>query len=140
MSSTENSTADLKILKGRNGEILRSVMNAIIPRGGAFGPGAADLDLLPRIEQILMSYDPMIRKLSPLMLNYIQFSSLLRKGRVFTSLSEKQGIDVLSAMEHSPFIYRRMIMLLMKLLTMLAFYENDAMARFTGYEHGCSKK
>ena len=115
-------------------------MNAIIPRGGAFGPGAADLDLLPRIEQILMSYDPGIRSLFPLMLNYIQFSSLLRTGKVFTGLSEQRGIDVLSAMERSPFLYRRMIMLLMKLLTMLAFYENDDMARFIGYEHGCSRK
>jgi hypothetical protein len=139
MNSTGNKTAELKILKGRDGAILRSVMNAIIPRGGAFGPGTADLDLLPRIDQILMSYDPVIRKLFPLMLNYIQFSSLLRKGRVFTSLGEKQGIEVLSAMERSPFFYRRMIMLLMKLLTMLAFYDNDSMAGFTGYEHGCSK-
>ena len=140
MNSTGNKTEYVKILKGRNGRILQSVMSAIIPRGGAFGPGAADLELLPRIDQILMSYDPAIRSLFPLMLNYIQFSSLLRKGRVFTSLSEKQGIDVLSAMEQSPFLYRRMIMLLMKLLTMLAFYENDDMAGFTGYEHGCSKK
>jgi hypothetical protein len=65
---------------------------------------------------------------------------VLRKGKVFTSLSEKDGIDVLSAMENSHFFYRRIIMLLMKLLTMLAFYEIDAMARFTGYEHGCNKK
>jgi hypothetical protein len=140
MNGTGNKTDDVKILKGRNGAIFRSVMNAIIPRGGAFGPGAADLDLLPRTDQILMSYDPAIRSLFPLMLNYIQFSSLLRKGRVFTSLHEKQGIDVLSAMERSPFFYRRMIILLMKLMTMLAFYENDEMARFTGYEHGCSRK
>ena len=115
-------------------------MSTIIPRGGAFAPGAADHELLPRADQILMSYDPGIRSLFPLILNYIQFSSVLRKGKVFTSLSEKQGIDVLSAMENSPFFYRRMIMLLMKLLTMLAFYEIDAMARFTGYEHGCNKK
>jgi hypothetical protein len=132
--------SDLKILKGRNGMILKAVMNAIIPQGGAFKPGAADFDLLPRADQMLMSYDPSIRSLFPLMLNYIQFSSILRKGRVFTSLSADRGGHVLGAMERSPFFYRRMIILLMKLLTMLTFYESDDNARFTGYEHGCHLK
>lgn len=127
---------DLKILKGRNGKILKAVMNAIIPQGGAFGPGAADFDLLPRADQLLMSYDPAIRSFFPLMLNYIQFSSILRRGRVFTSLSVDSGIRVLDAMERSPFLYRRMIILVMKLVTMLTFYESDENARLTGYEHG----
>ncbi|HPC41623.1 MAG TPA: hypothetical protein PLD91_11955 [Spirochaetota bacterium] len=131
---------DLKILKGRNGRIFRAVMNAIIPRGGVFREGAADFDLLPRADQLLMSYDPSIRGLFPLMLNYIQFSSILRNGRVFTSLSVDSGTRVLEAMEQSHFFYRRMIMLLMKLLTMLTFYESDENARLTGYEHGCHGK
>ncbi len=131
---------DLKVLKGRNGTIMRAVMNAIMPRGGAFREGAADFDLLPRADQLLMSYDPAIRSLFPFMLNYIQFSSILRKGRVFTSLSVDSGTRVLEAMEESPFFYRRMIMLLMKLLTMLTFYESDENALLTGYEHGCHLK
>ncbi len=131
---------NLKILKGRNGMILKAVMNAIIPRGGAFKPGAADFDLLPRADQVLMSYDPVIRSLFPLMLNYIQFSSVFRKGRVFTSLSVDKGTHILEAMERSPLFYRRMIMLLMKLLTLLTFYESDDNARLTGYEHGCHLK
>ncbi len=130
----------LNVLKGRNGRIFKAVMNAIIPRGGAFEAGAADFDLLPRADEVLMSYDPSIRSLIPLMLNYIQFSAVLRKGRVFTSLDAEKGGHVLEAMEKSPFFYRRMIILLMKLLTMLTFYENDDNARLTGYEHGCHLK
>jgi len=45
---------ELKILKGRNGRIFKAVMNAIIPQGGAFKPGAADFDLLPRADELLM--------------------------------------------------------------------------------------
>jgi hypothetical protein len=128
---------DLKVLNGRNGRIFSAVMNVIIPRGGAFEAGAADFDLLPRADEVLMSYDPAIRKLFPLMLNYIQFSAVLRKGRLFTSLTVDRGTHVLDAMETSPFFYRRIIILLMKLLTMLAFYESDDNARLTGYEHEC---
>lgn len=127
--------SDIKILKGRNGQIMKAVMNAIIPRGGVFLTGAADCNLLPRADELLMSYDPSIRSLFPLMLNYIQFSSLLRTGRVFTSLGEDRGGRVLKAMEESPFLYRRLMILLMKLLTMLTFYEIDDNARLTGYEH-----
>ncbi len=128
---------ELKVLKGRNGAILKAIMNAIIPQGGAFEPGAADFDLMPRADELLMSYDPSIRALFPLMLNYIQFSSILRTGRRFTNLTLEKEIHLLEAMEASPFFYRRIIVLFMKLLTMLTFYESDDNARLTGYEHGC---
>ncbi|OHD66985.1 MAG: hypothetical protein A2176_16045 [Spirochaetes bacterium RBG_13_51_14] len=132
--------SDLKILKGRYGNILRSVMNTVIPRGGAYAPGAADYDLLPRAEEMLMSYDPSIRGLFPLMLNYIQFSALIHQGKIFTSLSEEKGAQFLSSMEASPFFYRRLIMLMMKLITMLAFYGSDETERLVGYKHGCHLK
>jgi hypothetical protein len=138
--TTKNQPAELKILKGRNGRILRAVMNAIIPRGGAFAPGAADLDLLPRAEEIVMSYDPAIRSLIPVMLNYIQISALFRRGKPFTGLGEGKAIAFLSSLEMSRFFFQRTIMLFMKLLTMLTFYESDDMARLTGYEHGCRMK
>jgi hypothetical protein len=110
-------------------------MNAIIPRGGAFGPGAADFDLLPRADRILRSYDPAVRKLFPLILLYVQYGSVPRTGRRFTSLGERAGIRYLGAMEHSPFYHRRMTILILKLITMIVFYDSDENARLTGYEH-----
>jgi len=126
-----------RMLTDGDAAVLRAVMNAIIPRGGAFEQGAADCDLLPRANEMLTRYDPGIRALFPLMLKYIQYGALLRTGRLFTSLDEARGADLLAAMERSPFFYRRTIILLMKLLTMLSFYEDDEMSRLTGYEHGC---
>lgn len=125
------------VLRANNAAILRSVMNAIIPPGGAFAPGAADRDLLPRAEDMLARYDPSIRALFPLMLKYIQYSALLHTGRVFTRLDEKKGADFLSSMERSPLFFRRTIILLMKVVTMLSFYEDDEMSELTGYKHGC---
>ncbi|MBN2158390.1 MAG: gluconate 2-dehydrogenase subunit 3 family protein [Spirochaetes bacterium] len=128
------------VLRGGSGEILRSVMDTIIPRGGAFGPGAADYDLLPRAGELIMSYDPSIRKLFPVMLKYVQYGALTRHGKVFTRLSEEKRIRFLESMEKSRFFYKRMIMLLLKLITMLTFYESDERACLTGYEHGCTWK
>jgi hypothetical protein len=140
METISSQKTDLKILRGKNGVILNAVMNAIIPRGGAYAPGAADRDLLPRADEMLVRYDPSIRALFPLMLRYIQYSAFLSKGRVFTRLDEIKGAEFLTSMEESPFFYRRTIILLMKLVTMLAFYEDDDMSRLTGYIHGCHMK
>ena len=131
---------DLKMLKGKNGDIMRAVMNAIIPRGGAFEPGAADFDLLPRADRILLSYDPSIRGIFPVMLRYIQYSAILHTGALFTRLGEDRGTAFLSSMERSRFFYRRMTMLMMKLVTMLAFYGDESTERLTGYVHGCHAK
>lgn len=132
--------SDIKMLKGKNGRIFRAVMNAIIPRGGAFEPGAADFDLIPRADQILLTYDPSIRGIFPVILRYIQYSAIFRTGAVFTRLEESRATAFLSSMEHSRFFYKRMIMLMMKLVTMLAFYENESTERLTGYVHGCHTK
>lgn len=131
---------ELKIFKGRSGELMRSVMEVIIPRGGPFPAGASDYDLVPRVEEIVRSYDPFMRKGVPWMLRYIQYSALWHRGRVFTRLTAGEGAAFLEGMEQSPFYYRRMILLLMKLLTMLAFYENDEAAAAIGYNHGCHLK
>jgi len=131
----------LSILKGRRARVFQSIMNAIIPRGGLFEEGAEDFDLLPRADEIIQGFDPLIRIAFPLFLNYVQISSIIRTGTVFSRLSPEKAAQLLDGMEQSPFFYRRMIILLMKLVTMLTFYESDEMAAITGYSHGlCAVK
>ncbi len=64
------------ILKGRSAGIMRSVMNAIIPAGGPFRAGASDYDLIPRANEVLRSYNPAIAGAFPLILLYVQLSTL----------------------------------------------------------------
>ena len=123
-------------IKGKNEKILISIMSAIIPRGGPFKEGAADFDLVPRVNEILNSFDPGLRRIVPVFLKYVQVGSLLHKGRFFTSLSEKDGAVFLKGFEESPFFYRRSVIIVLKLLTMLVFYEDDEMASRLGYEYG----
>lgn len=144
-ASTNTSNLDstnelLKILKGKRRTIMYRIMDAIIPQGGPFPAGASDFNLAPRVDEIIRSYNPAIVKLFPFMLYYIEFTSLLRTGRPFSTLPTEKASLFLERMEHSRFYYRRMILLMMKLLTYLAFYEIDDVARQIGYEHGCHFK
>ena len=127
----------LKYLRGKNGIILKSIMDVIIPPGGPFKAGASDYDLVPRIEEILKSYNPAVRNYFHLLLKYIQLSSIVHTGRTFTRLSAEKAERFLQKMESSPLYYRRMILLVIKLVVMLAFYDRDDVAEQIGYIHGC---
>lgn len=131
---------DIKILKGASARTMKHVMNAIIPEGGAFEAGAARYDLIPRADEVLRSYNPSIARAFPFILLYVQASALLHHGRPFTSLPGEKAAEFLESMEHSPFYYRRMTVLIMKLITCLVFYEIDEVAEQIGYTHGCHFK
>ncbi len=125
------------LLRGRRGKILRAIMEAIIPRGGAFEASPADYDLIPKAEEFLSRFDALSRNAIPLLFYYVQFSSLPRTGRFFTTLSPERAGQLLGAMEESPFYYRRAIVMLLKVITTLAFFDIDEVAAEIGYSHGC---
>ncbi len=125
------------VFKGSAARVMEAVMGAVIPRGGAFPLGAEDFDLIPRAEEILQSYDPLLRRAFPLLLKYLQLSALMRTGRPFTRLTQEKAVRFLVGMEHSPFYYRRTIVLLFKLITCLTFYDVDEAAEQIGYRHSC---
>ncbi len=126
----------LKYLKGNNGKILMAIMNTIIPAGGAFSKSPSDYDMLPRVEEIIKSYDPRTRFFFPLIFKYIQYSAFFSKGNVFTKLPQNKASDFLKKMEHSRFYYKRALMMMLKLITVLPFFDIDEVAKDIGYIHG----
>lgn len=126
-----------RAIAGGRATIFRAVMNAIIPRGGAFAQGAADYDLVSRVNELLGRIDPTIRLGFPFLLLYIEYSALLHTGRRFTRLAEEKASQFLTGMEHSRMAYRRYIVLSMKMMTFMAFYEHREVAEAIGYFHGC---
>jgi hypothetical protein len=129
--------ADYKVLSDKSLAILNALMSAIIPRGGPFSLGAADLNLALRVDDIVASLGSPAGKFFPLMLYYIQYSAFLKTGHLFTSLSPVKAGELLAGMEKSPFLYRRQLMLVLKTLTLMVFFERDEIADLIGYEHGC---
>ena len=126
---------NFKILKGKKGKILAAIMNTIIPRRGAYGPGAADYDLLPKVEAYIRSFNPMVRFGFPFLLWYIEYGSLFKTGKLFTRLLDEDAVGYLESFEDSRLYYMRSIMLLFKMITMLAFYDIDENASLIGYTH-----
>jgi len=131
----ETSMAKLTLFSGKKGAIMSAIMNAIIPRGGAFGPGAADFDLLPRAEAYIGAFNPLVRMGFPFLLRYIEYGALFSAGKRLTRMSDEEATAYLDTFEESRLYYRRTIALMLKMVTMLAFYDIDENAALIGYSH-----
>jgi hypothetical protein len=131
----ETSMTKLKMFSGKKGAIMNAIMNAIIPRGGAYGPGAADFDLLPRAEAYVTAFNPLVRMGFPILLRYVEYGALIRTGKRLTRLSDDEATAYLDTFEESRLYYRRTIALMLKMVTMLAFYDIDENAALIGYTH-----
>ena len=126
---------ELNILKGKKGKILSAIMNAIVPRGGAYEQGAADYDLLPEAEQYIRCLNPLARFGFPFLFSYIEYGALLSRGRVFSRLPEEEAGEYLEGLEESRRYYKRAIILALKMITFLVFYNIDRNAERIGYRH-----
>ncbi len=125
------------VIRGRNVTVFNRVADAMIPRGGAFAVGAADYDLIPRVNAYLNTLAPALRRLTPFMLLYVELVSLIFNGRRFSRLSHDRAMRFLEKMEHGRLLFHRHIILFFKLLIMTAFYEHETAAAAIGYAHGC---
>lgn len=125
------------VLHGKVEAVFKKAAATIIPRGGAFDAGAADYELVPRVNAYLDTLAPVIRRLTPLMLWYVELVSLFFNGRRFSRLSPKRAERFLARMETGRLLYHRHIILFLKLLIMTAFYEQKTPAESIGYVHGC---
>jgi hypothetical protein len=125
------------VIQGKGKIIFNGIADAIIPRDGVFKTGAADYDLVPRVNAYLATVAPVIRRLTPLMLRYVELASLCFNGRRFSRLSPSRAQRFLERMEGGRLLYHRHIILFLKLLVMTAFYERQIPAESIGYVHGC---
>ncbi len=125
------------VIHGKAETFFKKAAGTIIPRGGAFEAGAADYELVPRVNAYLDTLAPVIRRLTPLMLWYVELVSLIFNGRRFSRLSRKKAERFFERMESGRLLYHRYIILFLKLLTMTAFYEQQIPAESIGYVHGC---
>ncbi len=119
--------------------IILAIMNTILPPGGPFDKAPKDYDMVPRIEKILKAYDPPARFFFMLVCRFVQYSALFSKGNVFTKLPHQKAVAFLEEMEQSRFYYKRGMMMMLKLVTTLSFFDIDEVAQKIGYTHGSCK-
>ncbi len=119
----------------REGALLRAVLDALVPRGGAFPTGAADTDL----DAALVRYFGSLHRLGPvglrLLLLAVEYGAVVFDWtRPFSRLDPPARERALAAWETSRLAFRRQLIASLKLLALMHFYERPEAWAGVGYD------
>ena len=119
----------------RDRELLKAVLDALVPRGGAFPIGAADTDL----DETLARYFARLHPLGPaglrVLLRAIEYGTVVfERTRPFSRLDPAARERALAAWETSRLGLRRQLVASVKLLGLLHFYERPETWPGIGYD------
>jgi hypothetical protein len=125
-------------IDAREEDILAAIGEAFAPPGGAFGVGFADLrrECLADVRRSLASLSPMPLLGTRLLIRAVNIAPLLAGLRLGTLLSAApaERSALLTRLEsHRWWLFRGMVMGL-KTVTMLAFFNQDGVAQTVGYD------
>ena len=125
----------LQVLSTGEYAVLAAVSDTIIPRGGAFELGAADVDLARRIDSYLPRWHPDVVTGIRGGLAFVeqQAPALAKKNGSFTSLPEADRAAVFSSLLATPGLPAS-IFLALKYLCCGHFYTMDRTWKYTGYD------
>jgi hypothetical protein len=121
--------------RARDEQLLRAVLDALVPRGGAFPTGAADGDLDARVSE----YFGRLHPLGPLGLGFllraIEYgTAVFERSRPFSQLDPPARERALAAWERSRLGLRRQLIASVKLIALLHFYEGRETWPGIGYD------
>jgi hypothetical protein len=121
--------------RARDAELLRAVLDALVPRGGAFPTGAADTDL----DAALVRYFRSLHRLGPvglrLLLLAVEYGAVVFDWtRPFSRLDPPARERALAAWETSRLAVRRQLIASLKLLALMHFYERPDAWAGVGYD------
>jgi len=119
----------------RDRELLKAVLDALVPRGGAFPIGAADTDL----DETLARYFARLHPFGPaglrVLLRAIEYGTVVfERTRPFSRLDPAARERALAAWETSRLGLRRQLVASVKLLGLLHFYERPETWPGIGYD------
>jgi hypothetical protein len=108
----------------RDATLLRQVLEALVPRGGAFPTGAADTEL----DADMVRYFARLHRYGPaglrVLLRAIEYGAVVfERSRPFSALDTAARERALAAWEESRLGARRQLIATLKLLAFLHFYE-----------------
>jgi hypothetical protein len=119
----------------RDRTLLAAALDALVPRGGAFPTGAADVDL----DTTLTRYFAAIHPLGPvglrLLLHALEYgTALFERSAPFSRLDAAGRERALAAWERSRLGPRRQLIASLKLLALMHFYERPETWSGIGYD------
>ncbi len=124
-SAPGNVPADLKFLSTGEYTLFQAIVDAFIPSGGAFALGAKDVKLAQLMDQELAKLEPALvqgLKGGLFFLEYLAGPLNGCWGRM-SRLSDEDRVAVLAALSHSRFALLRELVVSLKVLSTLTFYD-----------------
>jgi hypothetical protein len=127
--------AAVHLTEADDGKLLRAVLDALVPRGGAFPLGAADTD----VDAALVRYFGSLHRLGPvglrLVLVAIEYGAVVFERTKPLSQLDADGRErALAAWEESRLWPRRRLIESVKLLALMHFYEKPEAWAAIGYD------
>ncbi|HLY37466.1 MAG TPA: hypothetical protein VKU61_05485 [Candidatus Binatia bacterium] len=121
----------------RDGALLRAVLDALVPRGGAFPTGAADTDVDAALARYFASLHPLGPAGLRALLLAIEYGAVVfEHTRPFSRLDADGRERALAAWETSRLAPRRQLIASLKLIALMHFYERPDVWPAIGYDDG----
>jgi len=117
---------------------LAALCDAMIPRGGPFPLGAADVDLATLVNQHLAAFTPATQRQIGWLLRTWEYSTVLSSHVTpFSRLPSADREQFVVAAAHSPYPWRRIPLLLLAQLCGLAYGSAPQVEAAFGFSHTC---
>lgn len=94
-----------------------------------------DDDIIHKINEYLALTPIYVQSLFTVSLIYVNILSVIKKYSLFYNLSAEASGSILSDMEHSKLFFNRAIVMMVKLISTLVYFDNDENAKTIGYNH-----
>ena len=121
----------------RDRQLLQAVLEALVPRGGAFATGAADVALDDAVARYFARLHPLGPAGLRVLLRALEYGTVLfERTRPFSRLDAAARERALAAWEASRLGLRRQLVASVKLLGLLHFYERPETWPGIGYDDG----
>lgn len=128
---------ELKVLDRKLYVITQAIADTIIPSGGAFQLGARDVDAVLLFDNYIDQLGKLPLKLIKTVIYLFEYAPMLTRFKRFTKMNPEQRLRYLQSWENSRFASERNILVMLKMLILMPFYSDDAVANAINYHPGC---
>ena len=122
------------VLNKRLYNIIDKMADAIIPSGGSFNSGAADVNVAEKLGEYIDRMGAVQFFLVKVIFYLFEYLPLITQFKRLTKMSTEERINYLKGWETSWFYYKRFLLMLPpRILIMMVFYKEKEVGEEIGY-------
>jgi hypothetical protein len=126
-------------LTARERRIMQAFAETLMPRGGPFPIGAADMDACDYLDRMLGEQDAIVRRAMRYLIHQWNWLPVLylRSGRTFLGMSEDGRLRFMDWLAEDRFFIRRINVMMFKFLLSISLYGDPRVEAALGYARHC---